>query len=92
MTASILGWMCIRQRSLSPFGIRAVTAQVRASGHFSGNPASQDLASQNLPTSFLTRNNFRSARQSGASAITSYKPTYQDLSESLPSWRLHARR
>src|SRR6267142_1837484 len=43
--------------------VNALTVHVGTSRHFSGNPTNQDLASQNVPTSLLTRNNCRSLRR-----------------------------
>src|SRR5271157_5463610 len=40
------------------------TAQVGTGTKMSGLPTNQDLVSQNVPTSLLTRNNFRLARDS----------------------------
>jgi hypothetical protein len=39
--------------------------------HMFGNPTNQDLASQNVPTSLLTQNNFRFARDTGGTRCAS---------------------
>jgi hypothetical protein len=41
--------------------IGEVKLPARTPRHLSGNPTNQDLASQNVPTSLLTQNNFRFA-------------------------------
>jgi|SRR5580700_11189844 hypothetical protein len=45
--------------------------------HLSGKPTNQDLASQNVPTGLLTRNNFRLARDPGTIAKVGELPTSQ---------------
>jgi len=44
--------------------VNAETVHVGTGTNFSGLATNQDLASQNVPTGLLTRNNFRLARDS----------------------------
>jgi hypothetical protein len=45
--------------------LNTVTLEVGPGTHMDGKATNQDLASKNVPKSFLTRNNFRLARDSG---------------------------
>jgi hypothetical protein len=46
--------------------VNAVTVQAGPGTQVTGLPTNQDLASQNVPTGLLTRDNFRLARDSGS--------------------------
>jgi hypothetical protein len=61
MTPSRLRWMCIRQRSRWPCGVRAVTGDVGPSTNLSGLPTNQAVGF--VPSRPFTRDNRQESSQ-----------------------------